>query len=289
MAPQTSKKQSSGHLDTEQAPVFNEATFFVFDGDKVVISPDLLPIISFLQEIEKEVKSMLEIDRKMLNIRSYFKELFKLIEKSFSVLKEQSLTFEHTLSQNPIAFLENTTIKPFTRSKVVALFAYLDTLFCLNLAYEKQTYDKEKIIGFAMNKKEIDSFLNRFCLHESNKWGQKNPDRLRHLTTKDLRELRNCLTHFFSVQNKVCVADDLLNEKSRELERKTNFQGIFISPEDLLEIINGAVRIMITRWNNDHAENQKSNSDEFGERITCVKNIVHDNGAIIVKNSDVHI
>jgi len=35
-----------------------ESTHFIFDGDKVVISPDLYPVVSFLQEIEKEIERL---------------------------------------------------------------------------------------------------------------------------------------------------------------------------------------------------------------------------------------
>jgi len=36
----------------------NKSTHFIFDEDKVVISPDLYPVVSFLQEIEKEIERL---------------------------------------------------------------------------------------------------------------------------------------------------------------------------------------------------------------------------------------
>ena len=39
-----------------------ESTHFIFDGEKVVISPNLYSVVSFLQEIEKEIESFLNFD-----------------------------------------------------------------------------------------------------------------------------------------------------------------------------------------------------------------------------------
>lgn len=46
-----------------------QSTHFIFDGEKVVISPDLHSIVSFLQEIEKEIESFLNFDKKLELIR----------------------------------------------------------------------------------------------------------------------------------------------------------------------------------------------------------------------------
>jgi len=40
----------------------NSSTHFIFDGDKVVISPDLHSVVSFLQEIEKEFERRYFLD-----------------------------------------------------------------------------------------------------------------------------------------------------------------------------------------------------------------------------------
>ena len=41
----------------------NKSTHFIFDGEKVLISPDLFLTINFLMEIEKEVKTVLEFEK----------------------------------------------------------------------------------------------------------------------------------------------------------------------------------------------------------------------------------
>lgn len=51
-----------------------QSTHFIFDGEKVVISPDLHSVVSFLQEIEKEIERFLNFDKKLESIRTTFRD-----------------------------------------------------------------------------------------------------------------------------------------------------------------------------------------------------------------------
>jgi len=266
----------------------NKSTHFIFDGDKVVISPDLHSVIIFLQEIEKEIESFLNFDKKLESIRKQYLETVKLIEVLAGKLKENSIDFQFTFSEPPATIAEKLKIDRPIRSEMIVLFANLETLFCLNIAYENKISDEKEIIKNAMNQDNVKDFLERFCLSQENEWCQKNPERLKHIVADDLRKLRNSLTHFFSVAN-LSVSFAALDEKSRELEKATNFKAKFISPEDLYEIIKGSAKLMIKKWSEDCKSDLEKNSNEFKEKILSVKTVVDSYGVMIIRNKQINI
>lgn len=266
----------------------NKSTHFIFDGDKVIISPDLYPAINFLQEIEKETEGFLNFDKKLESIRKQYAETIKLVKVLAQKLKENSIDFNFTFSEHPATIADKLTINRPIRSEMIVLFANLETLFCLNIAYENKISDEKEIIKKAMNQDNVKVFLEKFCLNKENEWCQKNPERLKHITADNLRKLRNSLTHFFSVSD-LSVSFAVLDEKSRELEKATNFRAKFISPEDLYEIIKGSAKLMIKKWSEDCKGDLVKNSNEFKEKILSVKAVVDNYGAMIIRNKQINI
>ena len=264
-------------------------THFIFNGEKIIISPDLRPIVDFLQEIEKEIESFLGFNKKLESIRKQHLETLKLVEIFTTKLKENSIDFSFTLSEHPASIADKLRLYRPIRSEMIVLFANLETLFCLNIAYENKTSNEKEIRTLAMKEDNIKSFLKEFCLNKENEWGQKNPERLRHITADDIRKLRNSLTHFFSVCKGLQIAYPLLDAKSRKLEQITHFKVKFISPEDLYEIIKGAAKLIIKRWNEDCRKSLINNSNEFKERILCVRDIIKKHGAVLVKDGQINI
>lgn len=264
-------------------------TQLICDGNKIIISPELHRIFIFLQDIEKEVESFLGFDKKLESIRKQYSETVKLMQVLAGKVQENSIDFNFTFSENPLTIADKFKMYYPVRSKMIILFANLETLICLNIAYENKTSDKKIIIDKAMNKEIVKTFYDNFCLNQKNDWGQKNPERLKHITADDLRKLRNSLTHFFSVDGGIQVADAFLDDKSRKLEKATNFQAKFISPEDLYEIIKGSARLMIKKWSQDCEDCLAKSPNEFQEKILSVKAIVDNSGAVIVENKQINI
>jgi len=267
----------------------NKSTHFIFDGEKVLISPDLHPIVSFLQEIEKEIEIFLGFYKKLESIRKQHAETLKFVKVLTQKLKENSIDFNFTFSEHPSTIINKLTINRPIRSEMIVLFANLETLFCLNIAYENKISDEKEIIKKTMKQGNVKYFLEKFCLNKENEWGQKNPKRLKRITTNDLRKLRNSLTHFFSVSKGLSVSYAVLDEKSRKLEKATNFKVKFISLEDLYEIIKGSAKLMIKKWSEDCKNSLEKNSNEFKERILFVKAVIDNYGAIIIKNERINI
>jgi len=267
----------------------NKSTHFIFDGDKVVISPDLRLIVDFLQEIEKEIESFLGFDKKLESIRKQHAETLGFVQVLAKKLKENSIDLDFTLSEHPATIADKFKMDHPVRSKIIILFANLETLLRLNFAYQNKIDDGEKIRKLTLDQKVWKSFYNNFCLNENNQWGQNNIERLKHITAHELRYLRNSLTHFFSVDKGLQIADAFLDAKSRKLELATNFKVKFISPEDLYEIIKGTGRLMIERWSEDCKEDLRKNSNEFKEKILAVNKLIENCGVVVVKNEQINI
>jgi len=205
----------------------NESTHFIFDGEKVLISPDLHPVLIFLQGIEKEIESLLGFDQKLGSIRKQYLETIEFVQFLSKKLKDNSIDFKYTLSEHPETIAQKLKNDPPTRAEMIVLFANLETLLCLNIAYENKTSNKKEIIRKAMDPDTVRTFLDRFFLTSENVWGKKNHERLDKISSDDLRKLRNALTHFFSTDKGIAIAHSALDEKSRKLEKATDFKAKF--------------------------------------------------------------
>ena len=261
----------------------NKDTSFVFDGDKIIISPDLWPIVDFIQNIEKEIDFILGFEERLESIRKQYAETIELIRVLAQKIQENSIDFSFVLSENPSTFTDKLKIDYPLRSKMIILFAHMETLRCFNIAYENKVSEDKEIRKIA--RENIIPFIRDFCLSNNNDWVKNNQERANKITPDYLWKLRCSLTHFFSVTKDMAIADKNLEEKSRRLEIFSAFNIKFISPEDLNEIIKGAGKITIKRWVSDY----KENPEEFKERILFVKSIVEKNGAILIRNKEINI
>ena len=136
-----------------------------------------------------------------------------------------------------------------------------------------------------MSKSEIKKFLQEFCLSSNNEWVKRNPLKAQKLNWKDLRDLRNSLTHFYAVGKKISIIDPLLKNKAEQLEKKIKYKVIFLSPIDLWEIVKGVGKLMIKKWGQEFHHNKL----EFQKKIRYVKEIIERSAPVIVKNKDLRI
>ena len=267
----------------------SESTHFIFDEEKIQISPDLHPIIIFLQEIEKETESLLNLDKKLESIRKQYLETIDFVQFLANKLKENSIDFSYNFSEHPKTIADKLKVERPVRSEMIVLFAQLEVLLCLNTAYDNKTSDDGTIRRLVMNQETIKTFIKDFCLNTENEWGKKNMDRLKRITVDDVRKLRNSLTHFFSVGKGLAVSHAYLDDKTRRLEKAIHFKAKFISPEDLFEIIKGSAKLMITKWGNDCKKSLIESSSDFKERILSVRDVVTSQGAMVVRNNEINI
>lgn len=265
-----------------------ESTHFIFDGKKVLISPDVIPVVSFLMEIEKEVQSILGFNKKLEDIRKSYLEMLDFVSFLSGKLKEKNIDFQYTFKEHPEKIAEKLEFYFPLRSQIIVLFASLEVLFTLHLAYEYETNDEESLIE--LSKTNIKNFINLFLLTDENDFYKANKMRLSKIDSSKLRNLRNSLTHFFSISNGgLSLSPSLLDQKSRKFENilKQNKKGniIFISENDLFELIKHANLLRFKRWSDDFYKDPI----EFKKKMLFIINLVKEKGAIILENKNLNI
>ncbi|MEI6118742.1 MAG: hypothetical protein WCP92_06000 [bacterium] len=140
------------------------------------------------------------------------------------------------------------------------------------------------MIKKAMDNKITQEFIDKYILSEANEFYKTHKDRFSKVSASQLRDLRNCLTHFFSVSPTISLIQSQLNEKARKLEEKHNI-FIFVTPEDLYELVSGAMKLIARERSNDCINNK----DDFETRILFVQSIVKSSGAVTVKDDQINI
>jgi len=267
----------------------SKSTHIVFNGKEIFVSPDLLIVITFLQEVEQEVNTLLGFYDKLESIRKQYLEMLEFTGFLANKLKENSIDFKFNFKEKPDTIVDKLKLNRPIRAETIAIFAYLEALFCLHIAYANKTSNQKEIIGKAMDQNCVKLFLEEFCLNETNEWCKKNPERFRRINSDEIRKLRNSLTHFFSVSKGLGLSYALLDEKSRRLEKATNYKAKFLSPEDLYEILKGAAKTMIKKWSEDCQNSLKNENNDFKEKILCVKSVVESSASVMVTNDQINI
>lgn len=149
--------------------MLNKSTHFIFDGEKVTISPDLRPIVNFLQEIEAEVETILGFDKKLEAIRKQCTEIVNFTALLLEKIKNNNISLAGlSLPKNPSTLNDKLMITRPIRSEMIVLFAYLETLLCLYIAYDNKNSDEKFLIHQAMNQDVVKYFLENFCLNKEN-------------------------------------------------------------------------------------------------------------------------
>lgn len=254
-------------------------TSLLFAEGKVFISEDLVPLVKFLEGIEIEINMMMDIDKKMSKIREDCQSLLSFILFLSNKLKENNIDFHYEL-KTADSIAENLKDERPLRTELIVLFAYLETLKSIYLAYEYKTNDKVKLIN--LSKEKNSDFVNKFCLSKENLWVVNNEERSKKINPKSLISLRNLLTHFFSVDGGIQVSHEKLATQTRKIEEKLGGLVKFISPEDLYEISKGACLILLRKMSDD-----SSSRIDFVERIEHVKTLIKDNGSIVIKSEQI--
>lgn len=259
----------------------NTNTHVLFDGEKVIISPDLEQIFLFIGNIDREISSVLGFQKRLEGIRDQYLETINLVAHLVKILKEAKMDFNFILSEKPDTFVEKLKFHIPLRSQMIILFANLETLRVLWTAYELGIDDEDKLRDASEN--AVKPFISKFCLSKENEWVVSNPSRAGKIGATTLIKLRNSLTHFFSVSNLGVVP--IYTEKAKILANKTNGKAQFISSMDLYEIIKGAAILMFKEWTNDCLKD----SIKFKRKIYFVNSLVHKYAPIVVPDSDIHV
>lgn len=266
-----------------------EGSHLLMNGLSMIISPDIVPVFTFLMEIEKEIESLLGFNKKLDGIKDSYLEMVAFVQFLSNKLKENHIDFSFNFKEHPEKIADKLGFHIPLRSQMIVLFASLDVLFNLHTVYENETCDNDKLRDLTMNTDNTKKFLNCFLLNEDNQYYKDNKIRLSKIDSGKLRNLRNSLTHFFSTAGGLFITPELLREKATSFEKtlKQNKHGniVSISPDDLHELVKSANILQMRKWSDDF----KNSSADFKRKIQFVIDVVKREGAIVVLDKDTNI
>jgi hypothetical protein len=178
---------------------------------------------------------------------------------------------------NEVAYLmkDNTWIT--LRSQMICIFAYMETIVCLYAvfkAWRKLTENEVKSESLKNAKK----FINSYMLNFKNKYYKDNYVMFKWINSNSLKELRNMLTHFYSVSDSLWIIHDMWLDRSSksELEEKWHY---FISPIELYKLLQWASNALIKDRNSE----SKKDGINFSFKMKNVIEIVELNAAHITE------
>lgn len=261
----------------------SENTHVLFDGTKVIISQDLIPIFDFLQKIDLEVDELFQLQKKVDGLRENILDLMGLIDVMGTTIKEGNLDFEYTLKENIDDIANKLEIHQLTRIQSVAVFCGIETLICLYTAYEFETSDEREIRDYVMNTEHTRKIINKLLLSPENTFFSRNRKKLSKVHATKLRNLRNSLVHFFSVKG-LNLASEGLIDKARKLE-KIKHDVTFISPNELYELEKAASILLLKIWSRDCSNDKNL----FKLKINHVKQVVKQSGAVLIDGNNINI
>ncbi len=257
----------------------NKNTHLFFDDSNIVISPDISPIFHFLIEIDKEVGSLLGFQNQLKNIQEQVLEFSNFITFLAEKLKKEKIDYNYQLSEHPQTIADKLKFHLPVRSQMIVLFAFLETLRHLWIIYEQEISEEVELKKKSSNA-DIESFFKKFCVCNKNEWVKNNSKKSGKIGFKNLRKLRNSLTHFFSPS--ALGITPLFEKETKEIDNKTNHKVQFISPSDLYGIIRGANRLILEKWNEDSLNDPQG----FKRKIMLVQSVIKKNGAVILSKNN---
>ncbi len=262
-------------------------TYLSFKDGVVTHSPDIKQVFDFLANIEKETDSLLGFNKQLDLIKESYLEMLDFVLFLSNKLKQENIDFAYTLKNNPMQISQHFHFYLPLRSQAIVLFASLEVLLTLYTAYQFKTTDKNHLISLTMEPKNTKKFINLYLLNNENDYYNRNIARFKKIDAKKIRNLRNSLTHFFSIgPGGLSLSPELLATKARKLENQLakNRMGhvLFISESDISFLIKSAYVLQIKRW----AEDCYKNPVEFKLRMANIIELVRKEGAVIVQNVD---
>lgn len=263
-----------------------EPTHILFKNNQIVISPDLTCIFDFLVWIQLELDSIFWFENQLNKIKKQFQETLQLTAFLAKKLEENNIEYTYELPDHPNTIVEKFNFQLPIRAQFIVLFANLEVIFALYIAFQKETSNEVTIRNILMNSDETRKFLNTILLSEKNEFYLNNKKLFSKISAKRLRELRNSLVHFFSVSWSINLIHNNFTKEARELELKLKKANIhdacFLTPNELLELIKAGSRLLFEIW----FDLSLSDPDDFKRKIYFVKTIVEEKAAVTMKNSE---
>ncbi len=260
-----------------------EVIIFRYDDKKIEISKELRRVFTFLMDVEKETKAVLTVEEQGKQFFEYYKDLLNCASQMAHLLKTNNIKYDYHFIKDPEFLVKVPIIKISILSQLIIIFAALEVAYFFYLAYTLEISDNNLLRKEAMNDKNLKKFLNSFILNEGNQFYKDNKEKFKHITSTELRVLRNSLTHFFSIgSDKFIIVEDSQSEKVKNFETLLKKKGMSntcaFSPNDLTKLLESAHIKMFKIWDSDN----KSNPENFRRKIAFVEELVKSNAPTMI-------
>lgn len=253
----------------------------LLDWKKIYISGWLVPIFMFLSNIEKEIEKILDYNNKMKALQEITVEMLWLLGNSMKLLKSKRIQMplpqDTKITEKYLNQETFNTQQVLTRSNMILVFSYIETLFCIITAYTLELDNQESIVYNSKNK--LINNIEKYLIGKKNTYFINNKEKLWKLTAKSLRDLRNWLVHFYSVfPQKIALSEGEFKkwEKITTLFNEENI--VILSSMDLFELTKVGSKIFIQELAYDF----KHNKNSFNRKIEIVKKVIAVNAANFV-------
>ena len=171
----------------------------------------------------------------------------------------------------------------------LGIFSYLETLFCLKVVYDTKNDSAREIINITNgDKKFFRKFINSYVLNEKNSFYKDNKQDFKYITARKIKDLRNNLSHFFSVSDWIIILPDSMIEKWRIMQsflEKQESLTWFLCPNSFLSLVSGANMLIIEEWIHDC----EINNTDYLERIDYVIRVVEERASESIKDEHINI
>lgn len=231
-----------------------EPTHVYIKWNSLVISPNISSIFDFLIKIDSEILSVLEFNKKLDVIKIDISEILKLTSHLSKIIQDNNLDLNYEIDNNILKIWEKFNFLIPTRAEFIILFSYLEVLFSVYISFEKEIDDKELIRKEVMNSEETRKFISKFILNINNDYFNKNSKKLWWITSVQLRDLRNSLTHFYSLWDSLIVlVNDNSNTENKKITndfKSVGLKNIYpLSSFDLYKLLSWVFWILIQNMN----------------------------------------
>jgi len=257
-----------------------KAYHMIFNWKEIYISETLSETVVFLWDIEKEIKQFLSYPSKISSIGDKLSTILDDLKWLSQLVQHNNIKYQYNITQETIKIVDEIETIQIPRSQIICLFAYMETIFCLLTVFNNKLDDDNAII-FQSNR-ELKKYINKYILTEKNGFYKENKSKLQHLQAQDILDIRNGLTHFYSVSDKIGIVQDSDMDDTKELEKALDDvwkKYIFLCPNDILELIRNSIINIFIEWS-DMTYNRPS---EFKENFIFVEKIVKRKSAKILR------
>lgn len=261
----------------------NNQSHITWDGEKILVSSDLVSVVQFLSDIEHEVTGVLSVNNRLASISDGVSDVLKVLLNLFSRLekhepniKKEKFKLSKTKGLSSLIKKLEGIFSP--RSQMIVLMSSLEVLLAFYVAYEYEISSKKEVIEKMTGKKnKATEFLDKFVLTKDNAYFNKKYKKLSKIKSSDFRKLRNDLVHFFSVTEKFIISYD--KQPGEKFIKEKIPSVLFLSVTDLASLVKDAHLLMISNWINDFHKDATA----FNNKIKHVGSIVDNFAAKMIE------